>query len=163
MSNETTIQTNSLQKKWSVYLSGEIHTNWRDQISLGIQKNHLPVITMSPVTDHASSDDCGVHILGPEKLDFWKDSKGARLNSIRNKTLINHADIVIVKFGEKYRQWNAAFDAGYSIAMNKPLITIHPPEFSHALKEIDAASLAVTDTPEKVIDILLYVTSGRLR
>ena len=91
------------------------------------------------------------------------ESKGARLKSIRNKTLINHADIVIVKFGEKYRQWNAAFDAGYSIAMNKPLITIHPPEFSHALKEIDAASLAVTDTPEKVIDILLYVTNGTLR
>ena len=150
-------------RKWIVYLSGEIHTDWRDQITEGANNSGLDIDFLSPVTNHQSSDDCGVLILGSEVEKFWHDHKGAKLNAIRTNTLIKTSDIVVIRFGEKYRQWNAAFDAGYSIAMNKPLITIHPPEFSHALKEIDAASLAVTDTPEKVIDILLYVTNGTLR
>ena len=92
--------------QWHVYLSGEIHTDWREQISQGIQASSLPVSLLAPVTDHQASDDCGVNILGAEDNAFWKDHKGAQLNAIRTRTLIEKADVVVVRFGDKYRQWN---------------------------------------------------------
>ncbi|MCC5906959.1 MAG: YtoQ family protein [Balneolaceae bacterium] len=143
---------------WNVYLSGEIHSNWREEIKDGIEKENLPVAVSAPVTDHPASDDVGTDILGEEKEAFWKDHKGGKINAIRIRTLIEEADIVVVKFGEKYRQWNAAFDAGYAAALGKKLIVMHPEEHTHALKEVDAAALAVTRTPGQVVDILKYVT-----
>ena len=148
---------------WSVYLSGEIHTNWREEIETGAKKLDLPVTFSAPVTDHAASDDCGVEILGAEEIKFWHDHKGAQMNAIRTRTLIEAADIVVVRFGEKYRQWNAAFDAGYAAAMGKPIIIMHNDEHQHALKEVDAAALAVTKTPQQVVRILSYVIEGKLR
>jgi len=147
---------------WSVYLSGEIHTDWRQRIEAGIKERGLPVETLSPVTDHASSDDCGVHILGAEENDFWKDKKGSGINAIRTRTLMEQADIVVVRFGDKYKQWNAAFDAGYAAALGTPLITLHDPALNHPLKEVDGAALAVAGTPEQIVDILTYVIQGRL-
>ncbi|MCK5497492.1 MAG: YtoQ family protein, partial [Hyphomicrobiaceae bacterium] len=99
---------------WRVYLSGEIHTDWREQIEAGTKAAGLPVEFSAPVTNHGFSDDCGVAILGEEDNAFWKDRKGANMNAIRTRTLIEKADVVIVRFGEKYKQWNAAFDAGYA-------------------------------------------------
>ncbi len=147
---------------WSVYLSGEIHTDWRQQIESAATKLDLPVAFSAPVTDHDASDDCGAKILGPETSRFWHDHKGAKINAIRTRTLIEAADIVVVRFGEKYRQWNAAFDAGVASALNIPLIVMHQDEHQHPLKEIDAAALAVTSTPEQVVEILDYVITGRL-
>ena len=147
---------------WTVYLSGEIHTGWRDQIRAGADAAGLDVAFVSPVTDHAASDDCGVAILGVEERPFWKDHKGARVNAIRNRTLIRRADIVIVRFGDKYRQWNAAFDAGYAAALDKPMITLHDPALTHALKEVDGAALAVAETPEQVVELLRYAMTGAL-
>jgi YtoQ family protein len=144
--------------EWNVYLSGEIHSDWRTEIETLSKEQDLPVQFYAPVTDHPASDDCGVEILGEEKKDFWKDHKGAKINAIRTRTHIELADVVVVKFGEKYRQWNAAFDAGYASAMGKKLIIMHPPEHTHALKEVDAAALAVTETPHQVVEILKYVT-----
>ncbi|MEM6758558.1 MAG: YtoQ family protein [Pseudomonadota bacterium] len=143
-----------------VYLSGEIHTDWRAQISNGAQG--LDVIFSSPVTDHAASDDCGVSILGSEDKKFWHDHKGAMVNAIRTRKEIADADIVVVRFGEKYKQWNAAFDAGYAAALGKSLIIVHGPDHAHALKEVDAAALAVAEEPAQVVDILRYVLSGAL-
>jgi YtoQ family protein len=143
---------------WNVYLSGEIHSNWREEIKDGIEKENLPVAVSAPVTDHSASDDVGTDILGEEKEAFWKDHKGGKINAIRIRTLIEEADIVVVKFGDKYRQWNAAFDAGYAAALGKKLIVMHPEEHTHALKEVDAAALAVTKTPGQVVEILKYVT-----
>ena len=143
-----------------VYLSGEIHTDWREQIIDGAAG--MDVTFDSPVTDHAASDDCGVAILGAESDKAWHDRKGALMNSIRTKTLIEKADIVVVRFGEKYRQWNAAFDAGAASALGKPLIVMHLPEHAHALKEVCAASMAVTETPDQVVQILRYVIGGEL-
>ncbi len=145
-----------------VYLSGEIHTDWRERIADGVQAADLPVVVTGPVTDHASSDECGVAILGHETSDFWKDHKGAKVNAIRTRTLIEKADLVVVRFGDKYKQWNAAFDAGYAAALNKPLITLHDASLTHPLKEVDAAALAVAETPEQVVQILRYVIEGRL-
>ena len=154
--------TQTSTSPWRVYLSGEIHTDWRQQIEDGTRAAGLPVTFSAPVTDHAASDDCGVAILGHEPNNFWKDRKGASLNAIRTRTQIEKADVVVVRFGEKYRQWNAAFDAGYAAALNKPLITLHPEEHTHALKEVDAAALAVCETPEQVVAILRYVIEGKL-
>ena len=144
-----------MPKQWTIYLSGEIHSDWRQRIENSAA--NLPTTFTAPVTDHAASDNCGVEILGPEENSFWKDHKGAQINAIRTRTLIRNADVVVVRFGNQYRQWNAAFDAGFAVACDKPLIVLHPAELQHALKEIDAAALAVADAPEQVVDILRYV------
>ncbi len=143
-----------------VYLSGEIHTDWREQIITGA--DGLDVEFTAPVTDHAASDDCGVAILGAEDDKFWHDRKGAQINAIRTRKGIEDADIVVVRFGEKYRQWNAAFDAGVASALGKSLIILHPPEHDHPLKEVDAAALAVAREPAQVVEILRYVLTGTL-
>ena len=143
-----------------VYLSGEIHTDWRDQIIAGAAG---PDVTFSsPVTDHAASDDCGVEILGAEPNKFWHDHKGAKMNAIRTRKAIADADIVVVRFGEKYKQWNAAFDAGYAAALGKSLVIMHGADHQHALKEVDAAALAVVETPDEIVCILRYVLEGTL-
>ncbi|WP_085901419.1 YtoQ family protein [Kiloniella majae] len=147
---------------WKIYLSGEIHTNWREEIEQQVKALDLPVEIYAPVTDHASSDDCGVSILGAEEDKFWHDNKGAKVNAIRTRTLIEKSDVVVVCFGEKYKQWNAAFDAGYASALGKSLIIMHGPDHQHALKEVDAAALAVTRTPEEVVNVLRYVIRGEL-
>ena len=149
-------------ENWTIYLSGEIHTDWRDQIYDGISNLDLSVKFLSPVTDHLSSDNCGISILGNEENDYWKDHKGAQVNAIRTRTMIKKSDLVIVRFGEKYKQWNAAFDAGYSVALGKPLITLHDPCLTHPLKEIDGAALAVAQTPKQVVKLLAYVIGGSL-
>ena len=143
-----------------VYLSGEIHTDWREQIIVGAEG--LDVSFSAPVTDHAASDDCGVAILGAEDDKYWHDHKGAMMNAIRTRRGIAEADVVVVRFGEKYRQWNAAFDAGYAAALGKSLIVVQMPEHDHALKEVDAAALAVAREPAQVVEILRYVLSGAL-
>lgn len=143
-----------------VYLSGEIHTDWREQITEGAKG--LDVTFTAPVTDHAASDDCGVAILGAEDDKFWHDRKGAQINAIRTRTAIAEADVVVVRFGDQYKQWNAAFDAGYAAALGKSLIILHGPDHAHALKEVDAAALAVASEPAQVVEILRYVLTGTL-
>ena len=150
------------EQTWTVYLSGEIHSDWREQIEAGAKKAGLPVSFVSPVTDHSSSDDCGVDILGREENSFWHDHKSAKVNAIRTRTLIDRADVAVVRFGDKYRQWNAAFDAGYAAALGKPIITLHDPSLTHALKEVDAAAMAVAEQPDQVVRLLNYAITGRL-
>jgi YtoQ family protein len=144
----------------NVYLSGEIHTDWREQIITGAEG--LDVVFNAPVTDHAASDDCGVAILGAEDNKFWHDHKGAKLNAIRTRKGIADADVVVVRFGDQYKQWNAAFDAGFAAALGKSLIVLHGPDHQHALKEVDAAALAVAEEPRQVVEILRYVLTGAL-
>lgn len=144
----------------SIYLSGEIHTDWREQIIAGAKG--MGITFTAPVTDHAASDDCGVAILGDEPKKFWHDNKGAKINAIRTRKAIADADIVVVRFGDKYKQWNAAFDAGYAAALGKSLIIMHGDDHQHALKEVDAAALAVVENPDQVIQILRYVLDGTL-
>ncbi len=143
--------------KYQVYLSGEIHSDWRQQIETGVAEQGLPIQLLSPNCDHASSDEVGVSILGEEEQAFWKDHKAAKINAIRVRSIIDAADIVVVKFGEQYKQWNAAFDAGYAAAKGKSLIVLHAPNLTHALKEVDAAAAAVAETPAQVISILAYL------
>ena len=146
---------------WRIYLAGEIHSDWRDRIETGCSAAGLPVECTAPVTDHPASDTCGVDILGPEENPFWVDHKGAGINAIRTRVHLKQADVVVVRFGEQYRQWNAAFDAGYAAALGTPIIVLHPEEHRHALKEVDAAALAVAETPEQVVEILRYVINHK--
>ena len=146
--------------RWKTYLSGEIHSDWRQRIVDGATEAGLTVDFSGPVTDHGASDDCGVAILGAEDKGFWKDHKGAQVNAIRTRTLIRQADIVVVRFGDQYRQWNAAFDAGFAAALGKPLVILHDADLTHALKEVDAAALAVAEKPEQVVEVLKYVTTA---
>lgn len=146
----------------NIYLSGEIHTDWREQIVDGCAALDLPMSFSSPITVHADSDDCGAVILGDESEPFWRDMKGASINAIRTKTLIEQADIVVVRFGDQYKQWNAAFDAGYAAALGTPIITLHDAAIIHPLKEINAAAMASARTPQQVVKILAYTATGQL-
>jgi YtoQ family protein len=150
------------ERAWNVYLSGEIHSDWREQIANGLEKAGLPVSFSAPVTDHAASDDAGTGTLGEEAEPFWRDHKGAGVNAIRTQTLIRNADVVVVRSGDKYRQWNAAFDAGYAAALGKPIVTLHDGDFDHALKEVDRAALATARSADQVVDVLRYVIEGKL-
>jgi YtoQ family protein len=150
------------ERTWHVYLSGEIHSDWREQIEAGAKEAGLPVAFSAPVTDHAASDDAGTGTLGEESDSFWRDHKGAGVNAIRTQTLIRDADLVVVRFGDKYRQWNAAFDAGFAAALGKPIVTVHHPELDHALKEVDRAAQATARESDQVVDVLRYVIRGEL-
>jgi YtoQ family protein len=150
------------EKTWTVYLAGEIHSDWRQRVEGGAAEAGLPVRFTAPITDHEASDNSGVAILGDEEKSFWKDRKGAGMNAQRTRTLLRDADLVVVRFGDRYKQWNAAFDAGQAAALGKPLVILHPPEHTHALKEVDAAAQAVAETPEQVVRILRYAIRGEL-
>jgi YtoQ family protein len=145
--------------KWTVYLSGEIHTDWRQQIMEGSQSLDLPVDFVSPVTDHASSDAAG-DLLGAEPNSFWRDHKSSKVNAIRTRTQINNCDLAVVRFGSQYKQWNAAFDAGFCAALGKPYISLHDEDIIHPLKEVDAAAMAWATEPAQVVEILQYVTTA---
>ncbi|MFK5915126.1 MAG: YtoQ family protein [Woeseiaceae bacterium] len=149
-----------MSKNWIIYLSGEIHSDWRERIKAGADGAKLNITFVNPVTNHEMSDDCGVSILGEEDNSFWHDQKGSGINAIRTRNLIDSADIVVVRFGQKYKQWNAAFDAGFASALGKSIITLHDDALNHALKEVDGAANAVCSTPEQVVEILKYVTEA---
>lgn len=142
---------------FTVYLSGEIHSNWREEIAEGAKQLGLAITFTAPVTDHAASDAAGDH-LGAQTEAFWRDHQSSKVNAIRTKTLIEQSDLVVVRFGDKYKQWNAAFDAGYCAALGKPYITLHGEDIIHPLKEVDAAAMAWAMTCEQVVEILRYVT-----
>ncbi len=146
----------------NVYLSGEIHTDWRNEIIQLCEKENLGIKFSSPNTNHEISDNCGVMILGEEEKNFWKDIKSSKINSIKTKKAIKDSDVVVVKFGEKYKQWNAAFDAGYAAALNKSIIIIHNNDHQHALKEVDASASAVAKDQYQVVKILKYVLEGKI-
>ena len=145
---------------WTVYLSGEIHTDWREKIEQGAQAANLPVEFTSAVTNHEASDAAG-DVLGAEADGFWRDHKSAKVNAIRTKTLIEMSDIAVIRFGDKYKQWNAAFDAGICAALGKPYITLHDEDIIHPLKEVDGAAMAWAKTPEQVVELLGYVTTKK--
>ena len=147
---------------WNIYLSGEIHTEWRDEIKKKASKEKMNINFTEPVTNHEYSDDCGVVLTGQEESKFWHDHKGAKINAIRTRNHIENADIVIVRFGEKYKQWNAAFDAGFASALNKSIIVVHDDENQHALKEVDASASAVAKDQKQVVRILKYILNGSL-
>jgi len=145
--------------EWNVYLSGEIHTDWREQIMHGAAELELPIDFTSAVTNHEASDAAG-DLLGAETNNFWRDHKSAKVNSMRTRTQLDRCDIAVIRFGDKYKQWNAAFDAGQCAAIGKPYITLHDEDIIHALKEVDGNAMAWATTPAQVVQMLKYVTGS---
>jgi YtoQ family protein len=146
---------------WNVYLSGEIHSDWRERITAACRDRKLPVAFSGPVTDHDASDHCATYILGEQPAGFWRDHASASINAIRTRTHINAADVVVIRFAGQYREWNAAFDAGLAAARDVPIVTLHEEDLDHALKEVDAAALATARTPDQVVDLLDYVINQK--
>ncbi|MDQ7005341.1 MAG: YtoQ family protein [Ghiorsea sp.] len=142
--------------KLNVYLSGEIHSDWREQIKAGCAAHDLDITFTSAITNHEDSDAAG-DVLGAEECSFWRDHKSAKVNAIRIKTLLEQCDVAVVRFGDKYKQWNAAFDAGFCAAKGTPYITLHDENIVHPLKEVDGSAMAWATTPEQVVEILQYV------
>ena len=148
--------------RWTVYLSGEIHTDWRDQIEQGAGASNLPIDFTSAVTNHEASDAAGDMLgNGNESENYWRDHKSAKVNAIRTRTLIEKSDVVVVRFGDKYKQWNAAFDAGICAALGKPYITLHDEDIIHPLKEVDGSAMAWAQTPQQVVEVLTYITNKK--
>lgn len=145
---------------YTVYLSGEIHSGWRKQIKQGVTNDHLDIEILGPITNHESSDNIGEEILGTEAKPFWKDHKAAKINALRTHSYITRSDIVVVRFGDQYRQWNAAFDAGTAYGLGIPVIVMHSPDLTHPLKEVDASAFAVVENPQQVIHILKYISQN---
>lgn len=145
---------------WTIYLSGEIHSDWREQIMAGATAKQLPVTFTSAVTDHEASDAAG-DVLGGESDNFWRDHKSSKVNAIRTKTLIESCDVAIIRFGDKYKQWNAAFEAGICAALGTPYITLHEEAIIHPLKEVDASAMAWAKTAEEVVEVLKYITTAK--
>ncbi|MFH0273002.1 YtoQ family protein [Vibrio jasicida] len=144
--------------KLKVYLSGEIHTDWREQIIKGCEAKDLAVSFISANTHHESSDAAGDG-LGSEDNPFWRDHKSAKVNAIRIQTAIKSCDLAVIRFGDKYKQWNAAFDAGFCAALGKPYITLHDESIVHALKEVDASAQAWATTPEQIVALIAYTVT----
>ncbi len=144
--------------KYVVYLSGEIHSDWREQIINGCEQQGLDIQFTSAITDHDSSDAAG-DCLGDESKQFWRDHKSSKVNAIRIQTAIKNCDLAVIRFGEKYKQWNAAFDAGYCAALGKPYITLHDESLIHALKEVDGSAQSWATTPSQIVEILTYLVA----
>lgn len=143
---------------WTVYLSGEIHSDWREQIIEGCKALDLPIEFVSAITNHEQSDAAG-DCLGEEDKQFWRDHKSAKVNAMRIKTYLEQCDLAVVRFGDKYKQWNAAFDAGFCAALGTPYITLHDENIVHPLKEVDAAAMAWATTTDQVVKMLAHVTA----
>jgi YtoQ family protein len=151
-------EKHGVMMSWIVYLSGEIHTDWRQQIIAGSQAAGLAITFTSAVTDHQASDAAG-DVLGEQVQPFWRDHQSAKVNAIRARTHIQKCDLAVIRFGDQYKQWNAAFDAGFCAAQRKPYITLHSEDIIHPLKEVDAAAMAWATTSEQVVEILKYVVA----
>ncbi|ABV63290.1 MULTISPECIES: YtoQ family protein [Bacillus] len=141
----------------TVYLAGEIHSQWRDEIKEKSQSLKLPVTFVGPMENHDRSDHIGEDILGEQPNAIFKDDAASDLNNFRTEILLNKSDIVIARFGEKYKQWNTAMDASAAIAKGKPLILIRPKELHHPLKELSNKANITVETVNQAIKALSYV------
>lgn len=142
-----------------VYLAGEIHTGWRDELATACEDRGLAVRFAAPIEDHDASDGCGAKILGDQGTRRWNDILGAGINGVRRRTLLAQSDVVVVRFAAAFGEWNGAFDAGFAAAQGKPVITLHPPELDHALKEVNQACFVSTQTTEQLASVLAYAFS----
>ena len=122
--------------KLTIYLAGQIHDDWRDEVAQKAKEKNLPLTFVAPQTNHDRSDDIGEEILGKQPSNLYKDDAASDVNNFRTQVLMQKADIVIALFGEKYRQWNTAMDVSTAIAMNKPTIIIRPESLIHPLKKL---------------------------
>lgn len=141
----------------TVYLAGQIHDDWRGELSKKAEALNLPLTFVGPQTDHDYSDNIGEKILGEQPSSYHKDNAASDINNLRTQVLLNKADVVIALFGEKYKQWNTAMDASSAIQLNKPLILIRPTELIHPLKELSNKANVTVETVDQALKVLKYI------
>ncbi|UAC47591.1 YtoQ family protein [Bacillus aquiflavi] len=143
--------------KLTIYLAGEIHTNWRNELKEKAKSLNLPVTFVGPMENHDRSDSIGEEILGEQPNIIYKDEAASSINNLRTQILMSKSDLVIALFGEKYKQWNTAMDASAAISLGKPLILIRPKEFHHPLKELSRKANVTVETVNQALKALSYI------
>lgn len=143
--------------KLIVYLAGQIHDDWRNEVAQKAKAKNLPLEFVGPQTTHDLSDNIGEEIQGKQPSNLYKDDAASDINNFRTQVLMKKADIVIALFGEKYKQWNTAMDASTAIAMNKPTIIIRPESLIHPLKELSNKANVTVETVDQAIDVIGYI------
>lgn len=143
--------------KLIVYLAGQIHDDWRDEVAQKAKAKNLPLEFVGPQTTHDRSDNIGEEIQGKQPSNLYKDDAASDINNFRTQVLMKKADIVIALFGEKYKQWNTAMDASTAIAMSKPTIIIRPESLIHPLKELSNKANVTVETVDQAIDVISYI------
>ncbi|GEL08046.1 YtoQ family protein [Salisediminibacterium halotolerans] len=141
----------------TVYLAGQIHDDWRQELKELASKQGLPVQFTGPMENHDRSDNIGEEILGEQPSPVYKDEAASQLNNLRTRVLLEKSDVVIALFGENYKQWNSAMDAATAVALGKPLILIRPPQLHHPLKELSEKAQVTVETPEQALQSLAYI------
>lgn len=146
-----------LHMELTVYLAGQIHDDWRDQVKEKASKKNLPLTFVGPQTNHDRSDNVGEDIIGDQPGKYYKDDAASSINNFRTQVLMQKSDVVIALFGEQYKQWNTAMDASTAITLNKPTIIIRPESLIHPLKELSNKASVTVETVEQALDILAYI------
>lgn len=141
----------------TIYLAGEIHSDWRSEIKGLATELKLPISFKGPMENHSKSDNIGEQILGEQPNAVLTDEAASSINNLRTQIWIKKADLVIALFGEKYKQWNTAMDASRAIEAGIPVILIRPEKLHHALKELANKAQVVVETPEQAVKALEYV------
>lgn len=141
----------------TVYLAGEIHSTWREEIKKKSSALDLPIDFVGPMEIHERSDNIGEDILGPQHDAVSKDHAASSFNNLRTGVLMHKADLVIALFGEQYKQWNTAMDASTALASGKPVIIIRPEKLHHPLKELSRKANATVETCDQAIKALAYI------
>lgn len=141
----------------TIYLAGEIHSTWREELRRLVEQRNLPVRFVGPQEAHDRSDAVGEDILGEQDTPRYRDLMSAGVNTLRTRVLLRRSDLVVAYFGEKYRQWNTAADAGAAVASGVPLLLVRAPELTHALKELDAMAAFTVETLAQAAEAIAYV------
>lgn len=141
----------------TVYLAGEIHSSWREEIKKKSLALNLPIDFVGPMEDHDRSDNIGEEIIGEQPNAIFKDAAASSFNNLRTSVLMEKADLTIALFGEQYKQWNTAMDASTALANGKPLIIIRPEKLHHPLKELSQKANATVETCDQAIKALSYI------
>ena len=141
----------------TVYLAGEIHSSWREQLRELVAGKDLPVRFVGPQEEHGRSDSAGEDILGAQPSARFRDLVGAGVNTLRTRVLMRRADLAVAYFGDEYRQWNTAADAGSAVAAGIPLLLVRAPNLTHALKELDAMATFTVESLEQAAEAIAYI------
>ncbi|MBM7572829.1 YtoQ family protein [Aquibacillus albus] len=141
----------------TVYLAGQIHDDWREQVKNIAKEKNLPIQFVGPQENHSLSDDIGERVIGEQPSNLYKDDAASAINNLRTEVLLKKSDVVIALFGEKYKQWNTAMDAATALALNKPTILIRPESLIHPLKELSNKANVTVETIDQAIEVLEYI------
>jgi YtoQ family protein len=141
----------------TIYTAGEIHSDWRDTFAKALAGLGVNARLVGPNAAHDRSDSVGEDILGEQPEQRYRDLEGARVNTLRTRVLFKKADLVVAFFGQKYRQWNTASDAGAAVASGLPLILVREAELVHALKELDALAMLTVENLQQAAEAVAYI------